>query len=264
MLRRVVPAALVAALLAAPSNSAVEVGAGVDEVQECVRRNLPERTARQSVVLERRDRAGDTRRLDATIFWKRGEDGRSRVLLQVDGPPDERGTAFLLLEREGRNDMFTYLPELEKVRRITSRAISGTFLGTDFSYEDLEELQSVSDRASVERLPDAQVDGRPVYVLSGAPAADSGSSYQRVVSYVDRESCVALRTLLYRSGEQAHKELVVEWKDVERRGERWVARKATLRNLQDGSETRVVIEKLEFDLALPDGLFSQSELARGH
>jgi outer membrane lipoprotein-sorting protein len=159
--------------------------------------------------------------------------------------------------------MFTYLPELRKVRRITSRTISGTFLGTDFSYEDLEELQSVSDRASVTRLADAQVEGRPVAVLSGTPAVDSGSSYRRVVSYVDHESCVALRTLLYQSGDQPQKELVVDWRDVERRGQRWVPRKATLRNLEDGSETRILIEKLELDVDIPDRLFSESELAKG-
>jgi hypothetical protein len=135
----------------APAAFAAELGPGVEEVQRCMERNLPERTARQKVVFERRDRAGNERRIDTTVWWKRDAQDRSRMLALVEAPPDERGTGFLMIEGESGTELFSYLPELGRVRRVTSRSAS-SFLGTDLSFEDLEELQTVASRARVERL----------------------------------------------------------------------------------------------------------------
>ena len=239
------------------------LGPGVEEVQRCVERNLPQRSARQEVVLERRDRAGNERRLEATVWWKRDEQGRSRLLARVEAPPDERGTGFLMVEGEGGPELFSYLPELGRVRRVTSRSAS-SFLGTDLSAEDVEELQSLGSRARIERAPDATLDGRPVYVLVGTPEAASGSAYRRVVSQVDRETCVSLRTSFEGEGGRVLKELVVDLKDVEKQGQRWLLRKVRFRNLANESETRLTLGKVEFEIEIPDRMFTQGELAKGN
>ena len=254
---------LAAGLAAVPAASALELGPGVDEVQRCMERNLPERSARQLVTLERRDRAGNERRLEATVWWKRDAQDRSRLLARVEAPPDERGTGFLMLEGENGPELFSYLPELDRVRRVTSRSAS-TFLGTDLSWDDLEELRSVGSRARIERLPDATLDGRAVYVLSGTPAGGAKSAYTRVVSQIDRATCVALHTSLQGEGDRVLKELIVAFPDVEKQGDRWLPRKILFHDLANGSETRVVLEKVEFEVDLPDRLFTQAELAKGH
>jgi outer membrane lipoprotein-sorting protein len=256
-------ACCLAACLGAAPVFAAELDPAVEEVQRCVEHNLPEHSSRQSVLLERRDRAGNERRLQATVWWKRDEHDRSRLLARVETPPDERGTGFLMIEGENGTELFSYLPELGRVRRVTSRSAS-TFLGTDLSYEDLEELRAVASRERVERLPDATVGGRPVYVLLGTPMAESQSAYERVVSQVDRETCVALHTSLEGAGNRVLKEFVVDFTDVEKQGGRWLPRKVRFRNLANGSETRLTLEKVEFEVEIPDRLFTQSELAKGH
>jgi hypothetical protein len=257
--------ALALLLVAAPAAPclAQELGPGVQEVRDCMQKNVP-RSVRHRVALEKTDRTGSTRRLEATIYWKRPADDRTRLLVRVEDPPDERGSAFLFLERDGPDDMFTYLPELRNVRRITSRAVTGSFFGTDFSYEDVLEAQSVASHAKVERLPDAEHEGRPVYVLSGTPAADSGSAYERVVSRVDRETCVLLGADLYGKPEQVAKQLTIAFADVEKYGARWYPKRISLRDLDADSESRIVIEKAEWDVEIPDRFFSQTELAQGH
>jgi len=254
---------LVAWLAGAPAALAAELGPGAEEVQRCVDRNLPERTARQTVVFVRRDRAGNERRIDATVWWKRDGEDRSRVLARVEAPPDERGTGFLMLEGDDGAELFSYLPELGRVRRVTSRSAS-SFLGTDLSFEDVEELQSMASRSRVERLPDATVAGRPVYVLAGTPEAGSQSAYARVVSKIDRETCVSLETSFEGEGGRVLKELVVDFRDVEKQGARWLPRKVRFRNLASESETRLTLEKVEFEVEIPDRLFTQGELAKGN
>lgn len=264
-MRRSVPCLLVL-LSVAPwpggVSAAPALEPGVAEVRECAERNLPKRSARQRLVLERIVAGADARRLEATLLWKRGADGLSRVRVTVEAPQTERGTAFLLIEREGEDDMFSYLPEYRRVRRITSRAITGSFLGTDLSYEDFQQLQGLADHARISRLADGSIGGRPVYVLEGVAADGAASSYERVRSYFDRESCVLLRAEL--SGPGVDREVEVAWPDVERVGERWIPRRLTLRDRKKGSETRLSILESEWDAELPDSLFTETGLAKGH
>jgi outer membrane lipoprotein-sorting protein len=249
-------------LVATPAALAAEFGPGAEEVQRCVERNFPERSSRQSLRFERRDRAGNQRSIEARVWWKRGAEGHSRLLARVEAPPDERGTAFLRVEDAEGEQMFSYLPELGRVRRVTSRSASG-ILGTDLSYEDLEELRAGAKRARVARLPDSERGGRPVYILVSTPDPASQSAYERIVSQVDRETCVVLHTSLQGAGDRVLKELVVDASDVEKEGQRWLPRKVRLRHLANQSETQLSFEKIELDVDLPDRLFTQAELAKG-
>jgi hypothetical protein len=250
----------VAVALATPAFAAER---SIEEIQECARKNLPERSARQDLSLLVRDGAGQEQTIEAVLFWKRGDDGRSRVLVRVEAPPDLRGAAFLLVEREGGNDMFSYLPELKKVRRITGRTVSGSLFGTDFSYEDIARLQGLATQAKVEKLADAQVAGRAVWVLTAPIPPESGSKYQRVVSFVDQETCVPLKTELMEGPEQVRKEVVVPPEQVKAEGSRFVPRELYARDLEGSSETRMRVEKLQYDVELSDSFFSETALTKG-
>lgn len=236
----------------------------IQEIQDCARKNLPENSARQELSLLIRDGSGAEQTIEAELFWKRGESGRSKVLLRVSAPPDLRGSAFLLIERESGSDMFSYLPELGKVRRITGRTVSGSLFGSDFSYEDIERLQSLATQSKVEKLADAEVAGRAVWVLTAPIPPESGSKYQRVVTFVDQQTCVALKTELMEGPEQVRKEVVVSPDHVKPEGARFIPREIVARDLEGSSETRLRVEKVAFDVPLSDSLFSEAALTKGH
>lgn len=55
-----------------------------------------------------------------------------------DSPRDVKGTAFLSFShRTGDDDQWLYLPALKRVKRISSRNKSGSFMGSEFAYEDI-------------------------------------------------------------------------------------------------------------------------------
>jgi len=151
---------------------------------------------------------GSTTDSHVKIHWQRGDDDLSNVLMRFDSPPDMRGSALLLLEKPGRNDMFMYLPELKRVRRVTGPALSGGMFGTDFTYAQFERLQGVARDLTVERLPDAEIDGTTVWVLGYEPADDPEFVY--VKSYVDPAHCVPLKTEFFERGERLRKVLEVD------------------------------------------------------
>ena len=241
------------------------VDPAVLEVQRCVRKNLPERSAEQEIRLEKSDASGVTQTLEARLYWKRAADGRSRVLVRIEGPADLRGSAFLAIEREGAEpNMFTYLPELKTVRRVTTRTLSGSLFGTDFSYEDLLQLQGVDVLARVERLPDESVDGRPAYVLVATPTAEAGSAYQKVVTRIDQETCVVHTIEFFSKAGEVAKEIRVDPARVKPEKSHQVPREIVLYDREGGGETKLVVKKIALDVDLPDALFSQGALAKGH
>jgi hypothetical protein len=252
---------LVCVVLMAAAASAPQ---GDDEVEACVRRNLPEKTSVQTVQFRSIDRTGSERTVGGKLYWKRFPDGFSGTLIRIEAPPDVRGSAYLIRERKSGDDSFVYLPERRNVHRISSEAISGSLFGTDFTYEDFRYLQKMAGQLGAKRLPDARVGQRAVFVLQALLPPKGGSAYQRVVFFVDQTTCVPLKIEFYEPGDRLRKVLKVDPGAISRESDLWVARSLTLRDLRDGTETRLVFEEIEVDVGLSDRLFSEATLGRGH
>ena len=246
---------LLAALLAEPGRAAT-----LDEVLACVARNAPKTALVQTVVLTAQDRTGAERVHEAKLMARRFEDGLGRVLLRVEAPADLRGTAFLLIQKEKGSDMFVYLPELKKVRRVTTRSLGGKLLGTDFSYEELERLFAQSRQGDVKLLADAEKDGRKAYALEATPAPDAGSAYTRVTSLVDQQTCVPLEIAFYQKGDAPRKVLSVDPARVTQEAGIHVPRLVVMRDLERGTETRLETHAIQVDPKLPNALFSRGSL----
>ena len=242
----------------------VDVGEGVDAVTDCVKANQPRLSAEQTVTLRTVDRTGAARDSEATIYWQKfGE--KSKALIRFNAPPDLRGSALLLLEQDERVDMFMYLPELRRVRRVSKHSVAGSMFGTDFTYEDFERLQGLGEDGELQRLPDAEVDGRKVFVLEGRPSRGEQSAYERSISFVDQESCIPIRTELYEKGERLRKLLVIPAEEITREGEIWVPRHVLVKDLVNETRTELLVDEIELNKKFSRKLFSESALeSRSH
>jgi hypothetical protein len=249
---------LAAGLLASPALG----DPAVEEVLACVRRNAPKRALVQSVELVAVDPTGQERSQSAKLYAKRGADGRGRLLLRIEEPADLRGSAFLLIQKQEGNDMFVYLPEMKKVRRISARHLRGKLFGTDFSYKDLEQLFAQGEEASLVRLPDAEREGRAVFALEARPGPDADEGYTRVTSLVDRETCVPLEIAFYEKGEVPVKVIDVDPARITKEGDVHVPRWVRVRDLQKSRESRLVTHDVQVDPELADGMFTSSSLER--
>ena len=232
----------------------------LEEAQACARRNLPSTTLEMRATFTKVDRIGGERESRAKVVGKKLADGLRRAVLRFDRPADVRGTAMLMIENpNGPSDFYVFSPDERRVRRVSGRSSGGLF-GTDFSYDDFENWRGFAKRSKSERLEDAVLAGRPVYVLSGTPAAGEDSSYERVTSYIDRETCVVLRIDSYQTGAKLRKVLRADPASIEQTGDVSIARALELEDLLDGTRTRVAIDTIKLDVDLPDRLFRQTDL----
>jgi len=233
-----------------------------DDIDACVRENFPGDSMVQTVTMVMKDHVGAERTLEAEMFWEKDPETQlSNVLLSFENPPELRCAAVLVRGKEPQNDMFMYLPELGKVRRITQRMVSGNMMGTTFSYDDFSRLQGMISSLENERLADEQIDGRPAYVTQARPQA--GGDYDRIRSLIDRETCVPLRVEFYeKGGDEPVKVLTVDPAKVTEEKSHWIPREVRMEDISGGSSTRLVIEKLAVSVPIDRKIFSERGLVQ--
>jgi outer membrane lipoprotein-sorting protein len=227
-------------------------------IEACMKGNLPETTSIQSIELRARDRSHYESVLQADVYLKRIDDENSRLMMYFREPVDIRSARFLIVQKQPQNDMYIYMPSLIKVRRITAQKISSSIMGTDFSYEDFERLHGVLTDLSARQLPDEELHGRPVYVLESQP--DKHSGYTRIASYIDKESCIALKTDFYESNQVLRKQMTVDPEHLQNREGIWYPAELLMKDFRDKTETRLKITNLELGAELPDDLFDETRL----
>jgi hypothetical protein len=239
-------------LLAAPALALEKA----EDIRACARKNFPATSSTQTFLLTTIGRDGSERSLHASAFWKRGSDGKAKAMLQVDQPDDLRGSSYLMVEKSTRDDLFMYLPAMNRVKRIQGNQTSDALWGTDFSYEDIKQVQGIFDSGKLTREADAEVAGKKHFVLSFVPDKLEESAYKRIVSQIDPASCVALQTDFFEAGDAPRKRLVVDPKEVRQQGARWMAHLYEMRDLRNETRTVLRIEKITADSDLADRLFN--------
>lgn len=234
-----------------------------EDIRACARGNYPASSSTQVFSLKSVGRDGAERTLHAAAYWKRGTNGKAKVMLSVNNPEDLRGSAYLMVELDGRDDLYMYLPAIGRAKRILGNQTSDALWGTDFSYEDIKQVQGIFDSGKLTRQADAEVAGKKVYVLSFEPDKLEESTYRRLVSYVDQDSCVALQTDFYDTGDEPRKRLLVDPKDVKQEDKRWVAYRYEMRDLRDTTRSELRIEKQSAEVDLPERLFNPKTFQLG-
>ena len=190
-----------------------------------------------------------------------GYAGDSRLLIRFAAPPEVKGVSFLSLPRPGKNpDQWLYLPSMKRERRIAAQDRSASFVGTDFNYEDMEELDHA--KYDVRLLGDETVAGQPCRVIEARPRADAGRSlYERKLLFLRKDVLFLVRMDLFRAGEkEPGKRLLLE--EVSLVDGHYVARKMTMQDLAKASTTVIRLEKLAFDRPQPEGRFTLQNLSR--
>jgi hypothetical protein len=252
---RTVLALLLPLLLAAPTAGAQEPAE--EAVRDCVQPAVPEPDSVRALRMTSRDPRADSQTVTVLkMYGRRTEEGRRQLFVRFLRPDDVRGSALLFLEKGDGVELYLATPEIPEPRRISGPGRTGELFGTNLSYEDFERLQGLRPPRTWTRLEDEAVSERPTYAIETRP---EDSAYDRVKSFVDKESCIPLLMRFYQSG-KLRKELTTNPRSNLRRGAGWMPHEAVMRDFRNGTTTHLLIDSHEQDVLLPDGLFTPEGL----
>jgi hypothetical protein len=223
------------------------------------------RDSRAAVQLTLYDRHGRARERGLTLLSKRGVgDAGDRVLTRFTDPEDIRGTGFLVWEHPNAEDeRFLYLPSLGRVRRIAGAESQESFVGTDFTYEDIggREFDDYTYTLLDENATWKEPDGRthPAYILEST-RTDRGAKYSRVVSTVTKDFVVVGAEIFNRRNER---EKIYAARRLARVEGIWTVTEAEMSNLLDRTKTTLRMDRIDYNVGLTDAQFSRRELEAG-
>ncbi|HEU5076166.1 MAG TPA: outer membrane lipoprotein-sorting protein [Polyangiaceae bacterium] len=118
-----------------------------------------------------------------------------RSLIEFDWPPDVKGTRILTwTHKKGDDDQWLFLPVMNRVKRISGGNKSGSFMGSEFAYEDLSSHEIEKYKHWL--LGEPKLEARKTWKLQRVPL-DTRSGYKRLVVWLDQEYMGPLRIDYY-------------------------------------------------------------------
>lgn len=233
----------------------------LDPVLSCMRANIPKSMQIKEISLTATDRTGGVRELRGRLYGMR-EDDRLRAMVKIAAPADLAGAAYLMREKAEGDEMYVYVPALQKVRRITGAGVDGTLWGTDLSYGDLKQLNNAFADGQTRFDGKGELGGRPVYLLTSLPTAGEVSRFAQIKVWVDQKTCVGLRAEFI-EGETVRKRMEVDPASLRQSGTHWYPGEALMSDLKEGTKTRLRVLGLSSDVDLPGRHFNPSTFYLG-
>ena len=189
--------------------------------------------------------------------WSRVEAGNEQMLVRFLAPADVAGTGLLMED----DDMWLYLPELNNTRRIAGSAKQGDFMGSDLSYEDMEALGTAGfgNDYQAELVEIVEFEGREAYKLELIPVNDE-VAYSNLEIKVASEFWLPLKIDYYQDGELVKTLLTFDHAELDGR---WTAQMLEMTDHESGSQTRLILNEVDYNTEIDSGVFTTRNLERG-
>ena len=186
-----------------------------------------------------------------------GDNDEQKYYMYFHQPADVRQMTFMVWKYPGKNDdRWLYVPAIKLVRRIAADDKNSSFVGSDFTYEDISGRE-VSEDAHTLKNEEALND-KAVYVVESKPIEEKSAYYSRKVSRIDKVSFLPLKEEYYDKRGELLKTFTAD--KVETVAGTATIMQRTMANAQSGHRTVVTFEAVTYNNGLKDSIFSERYL----
>jgi len=215
----------------------------------------PGKDFKARVMMKLVSKGGQERIREMTMLRKNfGETGGDqKYFIYFFQPADVKDMTFMVYKYPKKDDdRWLFVPAISMVRRIAAQDKRSSFVGSDFTYEDVSG-RDIEDDAHV-IAKEEKLGARDCYVVRSTPkAADVDYSYK--LSWIDKSTFLPLKEEYYDRKSELYKVFTAEEvKDV--KGFPTIT-KRNMKNLQSGHSTEVTYVKTDYTLGIEDSLFTE-------
>lgn len=204
------------------------------------------------------DKRGSRRELSFVAASRQHDPPLSKSLVRFSSPPDLAGAGFLQIQhRDGDDDRYLYLPALKRARRISGSSRSNAFMGTDFSFADLDRRDLRDGQARLIGME--KVGSSDCYVVDVVPQR-SDTQYSRLELWVRTDNFLPLKTKMYDKANMLLK--TFEAKEVRRVSGTWFVSKSLMTNHKHQHTTLLTLRRIVANAQIPDEEFTVRALEK--
>jgi len=200
------------------------------------------------------NKKGKTRTSAIRSFAK---DGNKKQILWFLAPADDKGVAYLKIEHETKDDeMKLWLPAFKKIRRISSRKKSESFMGSDMSYEDMTSREIDEYTYSITGSED--INGQNCHILELIPK-NIKTEYSKHIAWITKDRHLTLKEKSFDKNGKLLKEKFIEYQQIKGYD---IFMELFVKNVQKNHQTVLKFENVEIDTDIEDRLFHEKNLKR--
>ncbi|MGM0501275.1 MAG: outer membrane lipoprotein-sorting protein [Bacillota bacterium] len=197
------------------------------------------------------------------------EEDLSKVVMEFQEPASIAETRFLQIENQKRDDdKWIYLPALGRVRRISSEQGDDSFVGSDFTYDDLSTRDVEEDNHKL--LKEEKLGEYDCYVVESVPKDKEDAQYAKRINWVTKKHDIPVRVEMYsKKTDQVEKVLTVKH-NLKKINGYWTVFNAQMENKETGHATQLYIKRndngqpfIEYDKKINSQRFTKRFLKLG-
>ena len=180
-----------------------------------------------------------------------------RSFVRITSPAKEAGIGSLRIG----NEMWNYLPSIERVIKIPPSMMLQPWMGSDFTNDDLVKESSILDDYTHKVVDAATVDGQDTWQVEATPKPDAAVVWGRVVYLVRKRDYMPIKQEYF--SERGDLVRVMSFFDVRSLGgrvlpTRWEMKPVT----KPGNLTTIVLKEAVFERPVDEAIFTQRNLQK--
>ncbi|MGR5278463.1 outer membrane lipoprotein-sorting protein [Vibrio rotiferianus] len=181
--------------------------------------------------------------------------GTELSLVLVTAPAKDKGSASLKRQRE----MWNWVPSIERVIKIAPSMLSQSWMGSDFTNDDLINQSSIVVDYQHQLKGEDVFDGDKVWVIDAVAKPDAPVVWSKVTLWISRSTYLQRKVEFY--DELDERVNVMTTYDVKELGGRKLATRMEMQPLdKPENKTVLITHQAQFDFDIDDSFFSQQQM----
>lgn len=183
--------------------------------------------------------------------------GREYSLILITGPARDKGQVFL----KRKNEMWNWQPSIDRVVKLPPSMMMQSWMGSDFTNDDLVRESSVVEDYTHERGPDSVINNQPVFRIILHPKPEAPVVWGKIIAFIDKKEYNQLLVRYYDEDDILVNTLTLS--NIREIGGRVLPTRLEMVPAENPRQ-KTVIEylSLEFDIGIKEDFFSMQNMKR--
>ncbi|MBV6460202.1 MAG: hypothetical protein HJHJAOHD_00304 [Flavobacteriales bacterium] len=185
-------------------------------------------------------------------LWTKSSD---YSMVYVTAPVKEKGHAFLKRKKE----VWNWVPGIEKIIKLPPSMMSQSWMGTDFTNDDLVKHSSVLNDYTHKLSGETTISERLCYKITMKPKPDAAVVWGEVILFIDKKNYIQMRAEYYDEDNQLVN--ILTGSDIKMLGGKMLASKIEMvPSDKKGNKTVLIYNSLVFDQEINETFFSPDKM----
>jgi hypothetical protein len=218
------------------------------------------------VIMELIAKGGGKRtRVMTMLRFDETKGANQKYFIYFHEPSDVRRMTFMVWKYPTEeDDRWIFVPAVDLIRRIAADDKRSSFVGSDFTYEDVSGRDVAADTHTL--IGSERLDDRDCYVIQSVP--HEPIEYTRRLSWIDQSTFLPLKEEYYDAQNELYRVFTADKIEEIKVGDDTAANvfptvtRRTMKNLKTEHRTEAVYKSVTYNLGLKDKDFSERNMRR--